>query len=461
MANRRFNQDRGCVFGRILFFHHTQMNHPEQESKKVVFYTLGCKLNFAESSAMASLLEQAGYRRVKAGEAADVCVVNTCSVTETADQKDRQCIHKVIRQYPEAFVAVCGCYAQLKPQEIAVIPGVDVVLGADQKMDLLKHVPAGKRKSAVVDVLPNKDIRRFLPACAKGDRTRYFLKVQDGCDYFCSYCTVPFARGRSRNPSIASLVKQAEDVLAAGGREIVLTGVNIGTFGRSDGSRFIELLQALDELKGDVRYRISSLEPDLLTDEMIRFVAASKHFAPHFHLPLQSGNDDMLALMRRRYSRELFASRVARIREAMPDAFIGVDVIVGMRGETPERFADTEAFLGSLPLSRLHVFTYSERPGTQALKIDDVVSPAEKKRRSGRLHALSEEQHKAFYASQQGKEATVLFEHGRKAGRMYGFTENYIRVEAPYRKDWENQLVRLRLSSFNPDGTALMASTDE
>ncbi|MBR0453445.1 MAG: tRNA (N(6)-L-threonylcarbamoyladenosine(37)-C(2))-methylthiotransferase MtaB [Bacteroidales bacterium] len=429
----------------------------KKEQKTVVIQTLGCKLNFAESAAMLQLLEQKGYRQVKMGEEADLCIINTCSVTETADQKDRQTIHKLVRMYPQAFVAVCGCYAQLKPQEIANIPGVDLVLGADFKLELADLIEDKKRENCLVKASANDEIKRFLPACSKGNRTRFFLKVQDGCDYFCAYCTVPYARGRSRNPSIASLVAQAKEVAENGGKEIVLTGINIGTFGKSTGENFLQLIQALDQVEGIERYRISSMEPDLLSDEMIAFVAQSKRFAPHFHLPLQAGNNEMLDLMGRHYHRELFAEKIYAIKKAMPDAFIGVDVIVGMRGEKEELFEDGRQFLESLPISQLHVFSYSERPGTRALNIDYKVAEKDKKQRSRLLHELSEQKRLEFYRSQSGKKRSILFEHGKKNGKMYGFSDNYIRVEAPYRKDWENSTQTLCLGNFNEDKSALIA----
>lgn len=429
----------------------------KKEQKTVVIQTLGCKLNFAESAAMLQLLEQKGYRQVKMGEEADLCIINTCSVTETADQKDRQTIHKLVRMYPQAFVAVCGCYAQLKPQEIANIPGVDLVLGADFKLELAELIEDKKRENCLVKASANDEIKRFLPACSKGNRTRFFLKVQDGCDYFCAYCTVPYARGRSRNPDIASLVAQAKEVAENGGKEIVLTGINIGTFGKSTGENFLQLIQALDQVEGIERYRISSMEPDLLSDEMIAFVAQSKRFAPHFHLPLQAGNNEMLDLMGRHYHRELFAEKIYAIKKAMPDAFIGVDVIVGMRGEKEELFEDGRQFLESLPISQLHVFSYSERPGTRALNIDYKVAEKDKKQRSRVLHELSEQKRLEFYRSQIGKKRSILFEHGKKNGKMYGFSDNYIRVEAPYRKDWENSTQTLYLGDFNEDKSALIA----
>lgn len=429
----------------------------KKEQKTVVIQTLGCKLNFAESAAMLQLLEQKGYRQVKMGEEADLCIINTCSVTETADQKDRQTIHKLVRMYPQAFVAVCGCYAQLKPQEIANIPGVDLVLGADFKLEMAELIEDKKRENCRIKASANDEIKRFLPACSKGNRTRFFLKVQDGCDYFCAYCTVPYARGRSRNPDIASLVAQAKEVAENGGKEIVLTGINIGTFGKSTGENFLQLIQALDQVEGIERYRISSMEPDLLSDEMIAFVAQSKRFAPHFHLPLQAGNNEMLDLMGRHYHRELFAEKIYAIKKAMPDAFIGVDVIVGMRGEKEELFEDGRQFLESLPISQLHVFSYSERPGTRALNIDYKVAEKDKKQRSRILHELSEQKRLEFYRSQSGKKRSILFEHGKKNGKMYGFSDNYIRVEAPYRKDWENSTQTLCLGDFNEDKSALIA----
>lgn len=429
----------------------------EKEQKTVVIQTLGCKLNFTESAALLQALQPKGYRQVKLGEPADLCIINTCSVTETADQKDRQSIHKIVRMYPKAFVVVCGCYAQLKPQEIAAISGVDLVLGADFKLDLPELIEDKKRDTCLIRTCENDEVKRFLPACSQGERTRFFLKVQDGCDYFCAYCTVPYARGRSRNPNIASLVAQAKEVAESGGKEIVLTGINIGTFGQSTGENFLQLIQALDQVEDIDRYRISSLEPDLLSDDIIEFVANSKRFAPHFHLPLQAGNNEMLTIMGRHYQRELFAEKIAKIKTAMPDAFIGVDVIVGMRGEKPELFEDGRRFLESLPISQLHVFSYSERPGTRALNIEYKVAEKDKKQRSRVLHALSEEKRLDFYASQIGGHHRILFEHGKKNGKMSGFSENYIRVEAPYRKDWENTTQDLCLGEFNEDKSALIA----
>jgi threonylcarbamoyladenosine tRNA methylthiotransferase MtaB len=430
------------------------------QTLKVTYLTLGCKLNFAETSSLGKLMSEAGYITAKAGEKPDVCVINTCSVTDVADKKGRQLIHKLVRHFPEAYIVVTGCYAQLKPEEIAKIQGVDLILGTNQKFDLPVHLKElNKNESAKVFTSSLKDIKRFLPSCSRGDRTRYFLKIQDGCDYYCTYCTIPFARGVSRNPEISFLVDQARAVVAEGGKEIVLTGVNIGDFGKSTGETFIDLIRALDQVEGIDRYRISSIEPDLLTDEVINFVSTSKRFAPHFHIPLQAGNDELLRLMHRRYNTALFASRVNLIKQNMPDAFIGVDVIVGSRGETPERFEDAFAFLEKLDVSQLHIFSYSERPGTQALKIGYVVSQVDKKVRHARLQLLSEDKWTKFYKQHIGREAKVLFEHIKTEEKMYGFSENYIRTEVPYQKDWVNQTISVRLTGFNSDGTALEAES--
>ena len=427
------------------------------QDKKAVYYTLGCKLNFSETSTIGRMLGEMGVRTARRGEKADICVVNTCSVTEVADKKCRQAIHRLVKQHPGAFVVVTGCYAQLKPDVVAAIDGVDVVLGAEQKKDLPKYLnDLRKRGHGETFTSPLRDIRSFAPSCSRGDRTRFFLKVQDGCDYFCSYCTIPFARGRSRNGSIASLVEQARRAVAEGGKEIVLTGVNIGDFGKTTGETFFDLVQALDEVEGIERYRISSLEPDLLTDEVIDFVAQSKRFMPHFHIPLQSGCDEVLKLMRRRYTSDLFATKVRRIKDVMPDAFIGVDVIVGTRGETEELFEQGYRFIEGLDVTQLHVFSYSERPGTQALKIPHVVSPEEKHCRSQRLLELSEQKTHAFYARHIGRAMPVLLERSKPGVPMHGFTPNYIRVEVPHDDALDNQVVNLRLGDFNEDGTALL-----
>lgn len=427
------------------------------QDKKAVYYTLGCKLNFSETSTIGKLLTEAGVRTARKGEKADICVVNTCSVTEVADKKCRQAIHRLVKQHPGAFVVVTGCYAQLKPETVAAIDGVDVVLGAEQKGDLLNYLGnLQKHEAGQAFTSPLKEIRSFAPSCSRGDRTRFFLKVQDGCDYFCSYCTIPFARGRSRNGSVASLVEQARQAAAEGGKEIVLTGVNIGDFGKTTGETFFDLVKALDEVEGIERYRISSIEPNLLTDEILEFVAQSKRFMPHFHIPLQSGCDEVLKLMRRRYDTALFASKVKRIKQLMPHAFIGVDVIVGTRGETPEYFEQARNFIQSLDVTQLHVFSYSERPGTQALKIDYVVSPDEKHRRSQQLLNISDEKTKAFYQRHIGQTMPVLLERSKPGTPMHGFTPNYIRVEVPHNNALDNQLRQLRLGEFNADGTALL-----
>ena len=426
------------------------------QDKTAVYYTLGCKLNFSETSTIGKILREAGVRTVRKGERADICVVNTCSVTEMADKKCRQAIHRLVKQHPGAFVVVTGCYAQLKPGDVAKIEGVDVVLGAEQKKDLLQYLgDLQKHEAGEAYTTAAKDIRSFAPSCSRGDRTRFFLKVQDGCDYFCSYCTIPFARGRSRNGTVASMVEQARQAVAEGGKEIVLTGVNIGDFGKTTGETFFDLVKALDEVEGIERYRISSIEPNLLTDEIIEFVSHSRRFMPHFHIPLQSGSDDVLKLMRRRYDTALFASKIKKIKEVMPDAFIGVDVIVGTRGETDEYFEDTYRFIAGLDVTQLHVFSYSERPGTQALKIDHVVAPEEKHKRSQRLLTLSDEKTQAFYVRHIGQTMPVLMEKTKAGMPMHGFTANYIRVEVENDPSLDNKMVDVLLGELNEDGTAL------
>lgn len=429
------------------------------QDKKAVYYTLGCKLNFSETSTVGKILKEAGVRTAKKGEVADICIINTCSVTDMADKKCRQIIHRLVKENPGAFVVVTGCYAQLKPEQVASIEGVDLVLGAEQKGDLVNYLGSlQKHEHGEIFTSATNNIRSFSPSCSKGDRTRYFLKVQDGCDYFCSYCTIPFARGRSRNGKIADLVEQARQVAAEGGKEIVLTGVNIGDFGKTTGETFFDLVKSLDEVEGIERYRISSIEPNLLTDEVIDFVAQSRAFMPHFHIPLQSGCDEVLKLMRRRYDTALFANKIKKIKEVMPHAFIGVDVIVGTRGETEAYFEKAYQFIESLDVTQLHVFSYSERPGTQALKIDYVVSPEEKHKRSQRLLALSDEKTKNFYRQFIGKEAKVLMEKSKAGVPMHGFTDNYIRIETEHNDELDNCLVTVRLGDFNEDGTALKAS---
>ncbi len=432
------------------------------QGKKAAYYTLGCKLNFSETSTFGKLLQEMGVRTAQKGEQADICLINTCSVTEVADRKCRQAIHRMVRQHPGAFVVVTGCYAQLSAEKVAKIEGVDLVLGSDEKANLIQYLSevwtGGMWKTTPYYIKKTKDIKSFAPSCSKGNRTRYFLKVQDGCDYFCTYCTIPYARGFSRNPTIASLVKQAEETAQEGGREIVLTGVNIGDFGKTTGESFIDLVKALDEVEGISRYRISSLEPDLLSDELIAYCAESRAFMPHFHIPLQSGSDTVLKLMHRHYDAQLFADKIHRIKALMPDAFIGVDVMVGCRGETPECFEETYAFLDSLDVTQLHVFPYSERPGTSALSIPYTVSDQDKKLRSKRLLDLSDQKTEAFYRRHIGQEAEVLLEKATRGKAMHGFTKNYIRVELPAKlatPDLDNQLVKVRLGELTADKQAL------
>ena len=429
------------------------------KDKKAIYYTLGCKLNFSETATIERRLQEAGIHTVKRGEKADICIINSCAVTQEAEKKCRQAIHKLVRQNPGAYVVVTGCYAQLSAEKLSKELGVDVVLGIDKKGEVLEHLGNLVKHSDGGEwyAQPAKDVRNFVHSCSRGDRTRYFLKVQDGCDYFCTYCTIPFARGRSRNPHVSELVEQAQKAAAEGGKEIVITGVNIGDFGKSTGESFVSLVKALDGVEGISRYRISSIEPNLITDEIIEYVAQSRSFMPHFHIPLQAGSDEVLKLMHRRYDTSFFAQKIARVRGLLPDAFIGVDVIVGTRGESEELFSKAYEFIKGLDISQLHVFSYSERPGTQALKIDCAVSPAEKHRRSQLLIALSEEKRLAFYERFIGKEAVVLFEKPRPGMPMGGFTSNYIRVETVPKSDYVNRLVRVRLGGFNDDRSALVA----
>lgn len=429
------------------------------KDKKAIYYTLGCKLNFSETATIERRLQEAGIRTAKRGEKADICIINSCAVTQEAEKKCRQVIHKLVRQNPGAYVVVTGCYAQLSAEKLSKELGVDVVLGIDKKGEVLEHLGNLVKHNDGGEwyAQPAKDVRNFVHSCSRGDRTRYFLKVQDGCDYFCTYCTIPFARGRSRNPHVSELVEQAQKAAAEGGKEIVITGVNIGDFGKSTGESFVSLVKALDGVEGISRYRISSIEPNLITDEIIEYVAQSRSFMPHFHIPLQAGSDEVLKLMHRRYDTSFFAQKIARVRELLPDAFIGVDVIVGTRGESEELFSKAYEFIKGLDISQLHVFSYSERPGTQALKIDGAVSPAEKHRRSQLLIALSEEKRLAFYERFIGREAVVLFEKPRQGMPMGGFTSNYIRVETVPKSDYVNRLVRVRLGGFNEDRSALVA----
>ena len=421
---------------------------------KAEFHTLGCKLNFAETSTIARIFAERGIRRAQPGEVPDICVVNTCSVTELADKKCRQTIRRLANRYPDAVIVVTGCYAQLKKDEVAAIDGVDIVLGSEQKMEISAYLDRWlATRKPQVEVTPAKDIRAFSPSCSRGDRTRYFLKVQDGCGYFCSYCTIPFARGRSRSGSIESLVAQAREVAAEGGKEIVITGVNIGDFGKNTGESFIDLVRALDAVEGIERYRISSIEPDLLTDEIIDFCARSRAFMPHFHIPLQCGSDTVLRLMRRHYDSALFAHKVEMIKRLIPDAFIGVDLMVGTRGETEELFEESRRFVDGLDITRLHVFPYSERPGTLALRtIDHVVDQHTKSVRAGKMIALSDRKLRAFMQQYAGTVRPVLFEQPQPGMPMHGFTDNYIRVEVSDAPEaLVNTVANVRLLSISPD----------
>lgn len=443
------------------------------QDKKAAYFTLGCKLNFSETSTFGKMLADLGVHVAEEGEVADICLVNTCSVTEVADHKCRQAIHRLVRNNPGAFVVVTGCYAQLESESVSKIDGVDLVLGSDEKANLIQFLSdawTSKESAAERDEdgkaeslhefhsVKTKMIKSFAPSCSRGNRTRYFLKVQDGCDYYCTYCTIPYARGNSRNPTIASLMAQAEEAAREGGKEIVLTGVNIGDFGKTTGESFLDLCKALDKVEGIERYRISSMEPDLLSDELIEFCSQSRAFMPHFHVPLQSGSDEVLKLMHRRYDKALFAHKIDLIKQKMPDAFIGVDVMVGCRGETPECFEECYEFLDGVDVTQLHVFPYSERPGTAALRIPYVVDDAEKKVRSKRLLDLSEQKRINFYARYIGTEQEVLFEKATRGKAMHGFTANYIRVELPAKlanEEYDNQILRVRLGEFNRDKSAL------
>ncbi|MBQ6571231.1 MAG: tRNA (N(6)-L-threonylcarbamoyladenosine(37)-C(2))-methylthiotransferase MtaB [Alistipes sp.] len=418
--------------------------------RRVSFHTLGCKLNFSESSTLARLFEEGGFERVGVNDAADICVINSCSVTEHADKKCRNIIRKLHRRNPEAIIAVTGCYAQLKPQEIAEIEGVDIVLGNNDKADLYKRVvELSRRGAAEVYSCHCDEITRFFAAFSSGDRTRSFLKVQDGCDYKCAYCTIHYARGSSRNIPIADIVEQARQVAASGLKEIVITGVNTGDFGRTTGEKMIDLLRALNDVEGIERYRISSIEPNLITDEIIEFCAASPKFQHHFHIPLQSGSDHILGLMRRRYTSAKFADRIEKIRSLMPDAFIGIDVITGFPGETEEDFQQTYDLLARLRPAFLHIFPFSERPGTPAVDMPNKVPSYISTQRVARLEELCRELHYEFCAQGVGTEDDVLFESTVRGGMMFGYTGNYRRVKAPYRKEMINQICRVRLGEID------------
>ena len=422
------------------------------DNTTALFHTFGCKLNFAETSTVAKALASKGIRRASIGETPDIVVVNTCSVTEMADKKCRQAIHRFATKYPDATIIVTGCYAQLNPGQIADIPGVDIVVGTDQKLAISDHIDAWMAdRKKYVKVTPTKDIREFHPSCSGEDRTRYFLKIQDGCDYWCSYCTIPMARGRSRSGSIEEIVGQARKVAEAGGREIVLTGVNIGDFGKGRDDNFFDLIRELDKVDGIERYRISSIEPNLLSDEIIDWVAESKRFMPHFHIPLQAGSDEVLKLMRRHYDTALFRHKIERIRQSIPDAFIGVDLIVGARGETPELFQKSYDFVESIDITRLHVFPYSERPGTRALGIEGIVTQEEKHKRTCRMLALSERKLSDFMSRYEGTVRKVLPEEPQKGKPMFGLTDNYLRVQMEPAPELANTIVNVRLGAPVPD----------
>ena len=443
------------------------------QGKTAKYFTLGCKLNFSETSTFGQMLQEMGVRTADKAEKADLCLINTCSVTEVADSKCRQAIRKMVKENPDSFVIVTGCYAQLEAETVAKIEGVDLVLGSNEKANLIDYLSNAwsnqLRKGDITaekhshcgefHAVKTKDIKTFQHSCSKGNRTRYFLKVQDGCNYYCTYCTIPFARGNSRNPSIESLVAQAKKAAAEGGKEIVITGVNIGDFGQTTGEKFIDLVKALDAIEEIKRYRISSLEPDLIDQELIEYCAKSRAFMPHFHIPLQSGSDSVLKLMHRHYDTKLFIDKIQLIKKLMPEAFLGIDVMVGTRGETPEYFEETYRLLDSLSVTQLHVFPYSERPGTAALKIPYVVDAKDKKIRSQRLLDMSEEKTQAFYASHIGKVKEVLFEKAPRGKAMHGFTDNYIRVELPAalsKEEYDNEIMMVRLKDFNHDKSALV-----
>ena len=424
-------------------------------NKKVALYTLGCKLNFSESSSIARMFQEEGYARVDFNDTPDVYVINTCSVTENADKKCKQLVKKALKVNPNAFIAIIGCYAQLKPEEIARIKGVDMVLGASEKFKILEHInQLDKLETTKVITSKIKEVNQFIPSFSKGDRTRSFLKVQDGCDYFCTFCTIPLARGKSRNDSIEETIKVAKQVARTDVNEVVLTGVNIGDFGQDKGENFYQLIQELDKIEGIERFRISSIEPNLLSNEIIEFVARSDKFMPHFHIPLQSGSNKILKAMRRKYLSELYAERVTTIKNLMPHACIGVDVIVGFPGESEEDFLKTYNFLNELDVSYLHVFTYSERQNTTAVKMDEVVPKEERAKRSKMLHILSDKRRRYFYEQHLGKTYKVLFEAEQHDDFLNGFTDNYIKVKIPYNKELENSIVSVKLGNIDAEGVA-------
>jgi len=434
-------------------------------NKKVAFYTLGCKLNYSETSSIGRLFNNNGFSTVEFTDKPDVFVINTCSVTENADKKCKKVVKEALKISPNAYIAIVGCYAQLKPKEIAEIPGVDMVLGAAEKFQIVDYITdLTKQPKTLVYNQPVSEAKDFIPGFSIGDRTRTFLKVQDGCDYSCSFCTIPLARGNSRSDTVEHVIEQAKEIAASGVKEIVLTGVNLGDFGIREGKRqnkFFDLVKALDEVEGINRFRISSIEPNLLSDEIIEFVAQSKRFVPHFHIPLQSGSDKILGLMRRRYKRELYSGRVAKIKELMPDCCIGVDVIVGFPGETREDFIDTYNFLNDLNISYLHVFTYSERENTLASEMSGIVPGSTRAERSKMLHILSDKKRRAFYESQLGKTDEVLFEGDIKDSFMHGFTRNYVKVRTPYDPLLINELKAVHLTKISPDGDVEITEFDE
>ena len=424
--------------------------------KKVAFHTLGCKLNFSETSTIARHFRESGYARVEMEQNPDVLVINTCSVTDQADKKCRNIVSRAIRQNPGVYVAVIGCYAQLKPQEIASIEGVSLVLGANEKFNIVDYVEKAESNSITqIEAGEIKDVKQFIPSYSQGDRTRTFLKVQDGCNYFCAFCTIPLARGRSRSATIHETILQAKKAIDNGAKEIVLTGVNIGDFGTPNGETFFDLVKQLDELPGIERYRISSIEPNLLTDEIIEFVSKSKKFMPHFHIPLQSGSDTILQAMRRRYRTDLYRNRIERIKQLMPDACIGVDVIVGFPGETEELFKETQLFLSEMPASYFHVFTYSERDNTTALRIADVIPMETRFERNKILRIMSEKKKRAFYSEFLQKERKILWESEKDEEMISGFTDNYIKVRIPWNDGLPNTITNVKISSIDMDCIAL------
>jgi len=424
--------------------------------KKVAFYTLGCKLNFSETSTISRNFEEGGFAKVDFEDKPDVFVINTCSVTENADKKCKQLVKRANQINPDGFVVIIGCYAQLKPEEISKIKGVDLVLGANEKFNILKHLESldSKNERAITFFDSIKEVNTFVPSFSYGDRTRSFLKVQDGCDYFCTFCTIPLARGKSRNASIIETVEEAKKIAETEVKEVVLTGVNIGDFGQNGKENFFQLIQELDKIEGIERFRISSIEPNLLSDEIISFcLKEAKRFVPHFHIPLQSGSNQLLKAMRRKYERELYAERVSYIKSLQPNACIGVDVIVGFPGETDELFMETVNFIKDLEISYLHVFTYSERANTTAIKLGDPIPMNVRRERSKQLHILSEKKKRAFYESQLGKKFNVLFEKEEDLGNIYGFTENYIKVKFPHDPEIINQIKKVKITGIDKDGT--------